>query len=69
MIDDAIIKAIIEISNSPKLIKRVEPSLMWHPNIEEWMVRRIGTAIVLFQEAYELRGINTEGTRTLQGKE
>ncbi len=69
MIDDAIIKVITEISNSPKLIERAEPSLMWHPSIDEWMVRRIGIAILLFQEAYELRGINPEGTGTLPSKE
>ncbi len=69
MIDDAMVKTILEISNNDKVTKIVEPSLMWHSKIEEWMVRRIGTAIVLIQEEYELRGTNTEGIGALSSKE
>ena len=60
MIDDALIKAILEINNNDNLIKRIEPSLMWHPKIEEWMVLRICYAIELLQEEYE-RNLDTDG--------
>lgn len=60
MIDDVLIKAIIEISNNPKVMKLVEPHLMWHPKIETWMIRRIFAAIELLQEEYE-RSLDTDG--------
>ncbi len=60
MIDDAMIKALLEISNNDKVIKMVEPDLMWHPKIEVWMVRRIFKAIELLQEEYE-RSLDTDG--------
>jgi len=69
MIDDVIVKAIIEISNNDNVIKMVEPNLMWHQKIEVWMVSRVFKAIELLQEEYELRGINTEGTGTLPSQE
>jgi hypothetical protein len=58
--DDTLVKAILEISNNDNLVKRIEPSLMWHPKIEEWMIVRIFKAIELLQEEYE-RSLDTDG--------
>ncbi len=55
MIDDALIKAILEISNNDKLAKMIEPSLMWHSKIEEWMITRIFKAVDLMQEEYDIQ--------------
>lgn len=62
MIDDTLVTAILEISNNDKVIKMVEPCLIWHSKIEEWMVLRIFKAVELIQEAYE-RSLDTDNKR------
>ncbi len=69
MIDDVLIDGIVEIGNSPKLIKMVEPQVAFPMKIEAWMVKRIFKVVDLIQEAYELRGTNAEGVGTLQSEE
>ncbi len=53
MIDDAIIKAIVELGNNPKIMKLCEPNVFCPQEIHEWQVRRVCRVIELLQEAYE----------------
>ena len=41
MIDDALVDSIVELGNDPDFIKQLEPNLMWHMQLESWMVRRV----------------------------
>ena len=47
-----LIEAIIKIANSDKLIKELEPNLFSHQKIQEWMVKRVLRAYLLFDEKW-----------------
>ena len=61
MIDDAVIEAIIKISNDKNLINRLEPNLSLHLKIQRWMVLRIMEAQRLLNEQWRANGKDTSG--------
>ena len=45
-----LIEAITKIANDDKLVKEIEPNLFNHQDIQEWMVKRVLRAYLLFDE-------------------
>ncbi len=50
---DNLIEAIVQIGNSPKLVKSLEPNIIEPAELKPWMVKRTLTAWILFQEELE----------------
>jgi hypothetical protein len=54
-IDESIMEAIITISNDENFIKRIEPNVARHLNIERWMVNRVAKALMLLSVEWKIQ--------------
>jgi len=47
------VESLVKIANLPSVIKRIEPNIAFPMKVEEWQVRRILEAQILFKEEYD----------------
>lgn len=53
MINDAIVEALVIISNHPEVKRACEPNVMQSLDLDEWAVKRVLYSLVLFQETWD----------------
>jgi len=45
-----LIEGIIQIANNKKVTEKLEPNLMWHQDVKEWMIKRVLYSYLLLEE-------------------
>ena len=55
MIDEALVDAIVQLGNDPDFTIQLESNLMWHMQLESWMVRRVLAVMELNKKKRETK--------------
>ena len=55
IIPDFLVDSIVQLGNDPDFTKQLEPNLMWHMQLEPWMVLRVLAAMELNKKKRETK--------------